>query len=55
MASYALSNVKIQIYGDKYSFQNVHFAGSEEFWGNFNCLKPQKILASARFPHKNKN
>ena len=79
---------KIQIYGDKFLFQNIYLAGSKGFWGTLNCLKSpknpnqnkhllgnnwgqtwfhykchfkwhfqlskiQKILAGARFPHKN--
>ena len=87
LASNAFSNVnKIQIYGDKFFFQNIYLAGSKGFWGTLNCLKSQKIpnqkkhllgnnwcqtwfhshfkwhfqlykiqkiLAGARFPHKN--
>ena len=54
MASSALSNVKkIKIYSDKFHFQNIHFAGSNGFWGTFKFLKPKNFsLASARFPIK---
>ena len=46
----ALSNVKhIQIYGDKFLFQNIYFIG---FWGMTNCLKSKKNLANARFPYQ---
>ena len=56
LASNALSKVKkIQIYGDKFLFQNIYLAGSKGFWGTLNCLKSQKILAGARFPNKNKH
>ena len=50
LASNALSKVnKIQIYGDKFFFQNIYLAGSKVFWGTLNCLKSQKFLAGARF------
>ena len=56
LASNALSKAKtIQIYGDKFLFQNIHFADSIGFWGPFKCLKSQKILASERFPSQNKH
>ena len=47
LASNALSKAKtIQIYGDKFLFQNIHFADSIGFWGAFKFLNSQKILAS---------
>ena len=51
---------KIQIYGDKFFFQNIYLAGSKGFWGTLNCLKSpketfirenkKKILTGVRFP-----
>ena len=54
LASNAHSKVfKNQICGDK--FQKIHFAVSKGFWGTFNCLKTQKILAKALFPNQNQH
>ena len=34
---------KLQIYGDRFLCQNIHFAGSKGFGGTFNCLKFNQI------------
>ena len=54
MGNYVLhfQRSKIQIYADKFIFQNIYLAGSKGFWGTLNCLK-SKNVASARFLNQN--